>query len=181
MFYFLEIFNIANYANDSRPYCAGKSAEFVVYNLEQSSTIFFDGFSNNYMKVNTRKSYLLLSGNSIPTATIDNSYVESEDEQALLSTTVDSELSFENHINSICKKASQKLNTLARISCYMNIQKRRTTRKSFVTPQFRYCLLIWMFHSRRLNNENYIRKRALRITFPENTSTVQGLLKDNSV
>ena len=36
MFYFLEDFDIANYADDSTPYCAGKSAEFVVNNLEQS-------------------------------------------------------------------------------------------------------------------------------------------------
>ena len=37
-FYFLEDFDIANYADDSAPYCAGKSAEFIVNNLEQSST-----------------------------------------------------------------------------------------------------------------------------------------------
>ena len=34
MFYFLEGFDIANYADDSTQYCAGKSAESVVNNLE---------------------------------------------------------------------------------------------------------------------------------------------------
>ena len=29
MFYFLEDFDIANYADDTTPYCAGKSAEFL--------------------------------------------------------------------------------------------------------------------------------------------------------
>ena len=62
MFYFLEDFDIANYADDSTPYCAGKSAEFVVNNLEQSSAILFEWLNNNYMKVNTGKSHLLLSG-----------------------------------------------------------------------------------------------------------------------
>ena len=80
MFYFLEDFDIANYADDSTPYCAGKSAEFVVNNLEQSSAILFEWLNNNYMKVNTGKSHLLLSGNSRATATIDNSCIESEDE-----------------------------------------------------------------------------------------------------
>ena len=42
MFYFLEDFDIANYADDSTPYCAGKSAEFVANNLEQSSAILFE-------------------------------------------------------------------------------------------------------------------------------------------
>ena len=116
MFYFLEGFDIANYADDSTPYCAGKSAESVVNNLEQSSTILFKWLNNNYMKVNTGKSHLLLSGNSRATATIDNSYIESEDEEVLLGITIDSNLTFENHIRNICKKASQKLNALARIA-----------------------------------------------------------------
>ena len=41
MFYFFEDFDIANYADDSTPYCAGKTDKFVVNNLEQSSTILF--------------------------------------------------------------------------------------------------------------------------------------------
>ena len=195
MFYFLEGFDIANYADDSTPYCAGKSAESVVNNLEQSSTILFKWLNNNYMKVNTGNSYLLLSGNSRATATIDNSYIESEDEQVLLGITIDSNLTFENHIRNICKKASQKINALARIAPYMNIQKRRTITKSFVTSQFSYCPLIWMFHSRPLNSKIYSiheialrityqdnHERALRITYQDNMSTFQELLnKDNSV
>ena len=68
------------------------------------------------MKVNIGKSHLLLSGNPRATATIDNSYIESEDQQVLLVITIDSNLSLEKHINSISKKASQKLNALARIA-----------------------------------------------------------------
>ena len=44
------------------------------------------------------------------------SYTESEDEQVLLGITIDSNLTFENHINSICKKANKELNALARIT-----------------------------------------------------------------
>ena len=135
------------------------------------------------MKVNTGKSHLLLSGNSRATATIGNSYIESEDEQVLLGITIDSNLPFENHIRNICKKASQKLNALAKIAPYMNIKKRKTIMKSFVTSQFSYCPLIWMFHSRHLNNKiNSIHERALRITYQDSTSTFQELLnKNNSV
>ena len=42
MFYFLEDFHIAIYTDDSAPYCAGKSAEFAVNDLEQSSAILFE-------------------------------------------------------------------------------------------------------------------------------------------
>ena len=166
IFYFLEDFDIANYADNSTPYCAAKSAEFVVNHLEQSSTILFEWLSNNYMKVNTGKSHLLLPGKSEANATIGNNYIESEDEQVLLGIKTDSNLTFENHMNSICKKASQMLNALARIAPYMNVLKRKTTMKSFVTSQFNYCSLIWVFHSRRLNKKiNAIHERAVRIIY----------------
>ena len=55
--------------------------------------------------------------------------------------------------------------------------------KAFVESQFGYCPLIWMFHSRGLNNKiNRIHERALRITYKDKSSTFQELLeKDNSV
>ena len=183
MFYFLEDFDIANYADDSTPYNADKNVESVVNNLEHSSSILFKWLNNNYMKVNTGKSHLLVSGNVRSKAKIGNNYIESEKEQVLLGITIDSNLTFENHINNICKKASQKLNALARVAPYMNMQKRRIIMKSFVTSQFGYCPLIWMFHSRRLNNKiNSIHERALKITYQGHISTFQELLnKNNSV
>ena len=57
-FYFIEEFDIANYVDDSTPYFANKSAEFLASNLEQSSTILFEWLNNNFMKVNAGKSHL---------------------------------------------------------------------------------------------------------------------------
>ena len=55
--------------------------------------------------------------------------------------------------------------------------------KAFVESQFGYCPLIWMFHSRELNNKiNRIHERALRITYKDKSPTFQELLKkDNSL
>ena len=94
------------------------------------------------MKVNTGKSHLQVSINVRATAKIDSNYTESQKEQVLLGITIDSNLTFENHISNICKRASQKLNALARVATYMNMQKRRIIMKSFVTSQFGYCPLI---------------------------------------
>ena len=69
------------------------------------------------------------------------------------------------------KKASAKLNALARISGCMNLPKCRITMKSFITYQFGYCPLVWMFHSKTLNNKiNSIHERALRITYYDRKS-----------
>ena len=135
------------------------------------------------MKVNPDKSHLLLSGNKKLKSNIDNNIIESEMKQELLGVKIDSKLSFEEHVNNICKKASQKLNALARISSYVDISKRRIIFKSFITSQFGYCPLVWMFHSRKLNNKiNTIHERALRIAYNDGQSTSQQLLeKDNSV
>ena len=55
--------------------------------------------------------------------------------------------------------------------------------KAFAESQFGYCPLIWMFHSRELNNKmSRIHEKALRITYKDKSSTFQELLeKDNSV
>ena len=85
------------------------------------------------MKVNMDKSHLLMSGNSKVISVIDSNLIESENEQVLLGVLIDSKLTYKSHVNNICKKASQKINALARISSYLDIQKRRTLMKSFIT------------------------------------------------
>ena len=81
------------------------------------------------------------------------------------------------------KKASQKLNALARIAPYMCLEKRKTVMKAYIASQFGYCPLVWMFHSRSLNNKiNSLHERALRITYGDRSSSFENLLKkDNSV
>ena len=55
--------------------------------------------------------------------------------------------------------------------------------KTFITSQFNYCPLVWMFHNRSLNHKiNRLHERALRIVYQNENLTFQELLdKDNSV
>ena len=48
---------------------------------------------------------------------------ESSKKEKLLVISIDTTLSFEHHITFLCKKASQKLHTLARIAHYMDFEK----------------------------------------------------------
>ena len=64
---------------------------------------------------------------------------------------------------------------------YMDIQKWRTIMKSCITSQFSYCPLVWIFHSRKLNNKiNAIHEKVLRIDWCDKHSPFQQSL-DNSV
>ena len=65
----------------------------------------------------------------------------------ILVKSIDTTLPFEHRITSLCNKASQKLQALARIAHYMDFEKRRSLMKAFVISQFNYCPLIWMFHN----------------------------------
>ena len=87
MFYFLENYEFANYANDSTPYSAKRNHKLVIEELEISSSSLSKWLQTNYMKVNTDKSHLLLSGNTSLTSNIDNNLIESENEQVLLGVT----------------------------------------------------------------------------------------------
>ena len=86
-------------------------------------------------------------------------------------------------ISKLCKKAGNKLFALARISGYMDSNKIRILMRAFVISQFQYCPLVWMFHSRHLNNKiNRIHERALRIAYKDYESSFNTLLgKDDSV
>ena len=66
---------------------------------------------------------------------------------------------------------------MSRITSYTSLNKRRFLMKTFVESQFNYCPLIWMFHSRHLNNKiNNVHEKALRIVYSDDKSTFQELL-----
>ena len=63
-------------------------------------------------------------------------------------------------------------NALSRVAHYMSIEQRRIIMRAFISSQFGYCQLVWMFHSRRLNNRiNNIHERALRLVYRDYSRT----------
>ena len=89
---------------------------------------------------------------------------------------IDSELNFENHILNICNKVSKKLNALGRFAGNITFEKRRVLFKAFIESQFNYCSLIWMLHSRTMNNKiNRLHERSLRIGYSYQSSMFEDL------
>ena len=163
LFQFLEDSDIASYADDTTIYTVNEKIESVISALETSSSLLFGWFNNNFMKANSDKSHLIMSCIEATTAVIDGLPIDSSKTEVLLGITIDHELKFDVHVNYLCKKASLKLNALARIARFMNVSKKRIIMKSFIESQFGYCPLIWMLHSRGLNNKiNRIHERALK-------------------
>ena len=81
-------------------------------------------------------------------------------------------------MNRICLKASQKLHALFRIAKYISEDKKHMLFKSFIISQFNYCPILWMCHSRGLNNKiNKIHERALRIVYQDKKYIFETSLK----
>ena len=60
----------------------------------------------------------------------------------------------------------------------MSFNKRRTLMKAFIESQVNYCSLIWVFHSRTMNNKiNRIHERALMLVYSNHVSSFVELLK----
>ena len=109
---------------------------------------------------------------------IEEFVIKKSNAEKLLGINMDTKLSFQNHISSLCKKASQKVHAFARIIIYIDLSKRKFLTKTFVTSPFNYCLLIWMFHTRELNNcISRIHEQALKLVFQDNSLPFAELLK----
>ena len=65
----------------------------------------------------------------------------------------------------------------------MNLSKRQILMNSFFNSQFNYCPLVWMFHSRSVNNKiNRLHERVLRIVYNDFKSSFKNLLeKDGTI
>ena len=86
-------------------------------------------------------------------------------------------------LRTFVRKQAKKLNTLARVTNYMELPKRRILMNAFFKAQFNYCAAVWKFHNRSLNNKiNRLHERCLRITYNDKHSNFEELLvKYNSV
>ena len=132
------------------------------------------------MVLNPEKCHYLVLGkrSNSDTINLNGTKLASSSYEKLLGILIDRDLSFDKHIKSLCRKAGQKLNALARTSNYLTHDQKRLFLNSIIKSQFSYCPLIWMFCSRSLNNlVNRIHKRALRLIHNDHVSSFQDILE----
>ena len=183
IFLFVPEINITNYADDTTPYATDKSVNSLLSKLQENTSEIVKWLRSNYMKSNPDKNHLIVANSDKASIIIDNNVIRSSSSVKLLGVTIDNKLKFDEHVSAICKNASTKLHALARVATYMNSDKLRVLMKAFIESQFGYCPLIWMFHSRTLNNRiNNIHERALRLVYKDHHANFQELLdKDKTV
>ena len=155
--------------------------QWVVHEIKTVAESLTLWFQNNCMKGNPDKFLLLLSDKKIHQVDICNEKLSSTCREKLLGIKIDNNLTFEENVEGLCKKASQKVNLLTRISSLMRFEQRQRIVNSFITSHFSYCPLVWIFHSRRLNNRiSHIHERALRIIYHDYNFSFKELLRKDS-
>ena len=95
-----------------------------------------------------------------------------------LGVTIDSKLNFHNHISHICKKASQRIGVLMRLSNLIPTDAKLQIFKTAILPYVTYCHLIWHFckcsDGPRLER---MQERGLRAVCKDKHSTYERLLQ----
>ena len=136
---------------------------------------------DNEVKANPDKFHMVLSEKSpIYLIEVEGEKVFNSERKKLLGTTIDTKMHFNDHVSKLCSKASSKLHALSRISHFMTFEQRKTILNAFILSHFSNCPLVWMFHSRSLNNRiNHLHERALRSVYQDSTSTFEDLLIRN--
>ena len=182
LFLFL-LLDIANYADDNSPFSVAPTIPQVISQLHAESHVLLNWIRNNGLKTNTDKFHLLLSDPSKEhSMEIENFDLQNSQYEKLLGVKIDNKFTFNEHVKSICTKASQKLHALSRVGNFMSLNQRKTIMKTFILSHFGYCPLVWMLHNRKLNHRiNRLHERALRIVYRDETSSFEELLiKDES-
>ena len=76
---------------------------------------------------------------------IEGNTIPSSDSIKVLGVTLDSNLQYDTHISNLCFKASAQINAMKRIGKYLNTDCRIAIYKSFISSNFSYCPVSWIF------------------------------------
>jgi hypothetical protein len=183
LFFFNQVTDVCNFADDTTLHACDKSLENLIKNLEEDSELTLSWFELNYLKLISDKCQLLIAGSKVDTifVNVGTSSILVSDCVKLLGVNIDNELKFTKHVKKLCAQANRKLTDISRYASFLSHDQLRSTIKGFVESQFKYCNLVWMFHSRELNHKiNRVHERALRLLYNDDATFEQLLIRDGS-
>ena len=182
---FIQYTSLCNFADDNTLYKCSPNIELVIDSLEKDANNMLKWFNVNSLKANPTKFQFMIMGENKEIqfkCKIGDKYLYSKNNVVLLGIIIDKKLKFDEHITSLCNKATYKLYALQRIRKFITISQAKLLASSFINSQFNYCSIIWMFCSKKmkLKMEN-IHKRALRVVYNEYDHSYDKLLLEHNV
>ena len=109
-------------------------------------------------------------------------YIPCNDTIKMLGVTLDRKLNFKEHIQHMCRNAAWQINTLKRLSKFLNSECRLNVYKSFINAHFNYCPLVWMFCGKtNLRKLELLQERALKIVYKDHTLSYEDMLNRSNL
>ena len=96
--------DFASYADDNTPFFVNNDLDEAIFKLHSASKTLFQWFADNQMKANPDKCHFICSFNLKTSIMIENLQIHNSTCEILLGVLFDSKLTFQSHIDNICKK-----------------------------------------------------------------------------
>ena len=140
---FLKETDICNYADDNTFHTCDLELDILMEKLGAADKV-ISWFIYNGMKMNSDKCHLLVSGHKyeLMIANIGDEQIIESNIVKLFGINIDPKLYFNAHLNTICKKASNKLDALSRHCAILPFQRRKVLMHALIISQFNYCPLV---------------------------------------
>ena len=144
--------DLLNFPDGNTISAAQITIEKLISTLEKYSQAAIDWFKINEMIVNPDKFQAIVVKKNCRmkdsyALNINNQTINSENCVKLLGIEIDNTLSFNKHISTLCKKASNQLNAIGRIQKYTGFKEKKVPLNSFLLYNLNYCPLVWHFCS----------------------------------
>ena len=180
----IEQSEVCNFTDDNTILSCGNSFEDVAPSLEEDISRSMSWFKTNQMVVNASKFQAIFCGlnsNESIILEVGGRSIDVANNVTLLGVKVDSKLKFNQHVSNICQKVNTKISAFSRISNYLDKKQLIILYNSFITSQFNYCSLIWMFCGKVAYEDlNRAHRRALRILHNDYSSSFEELLRKSN-
>ena len=177
---FIKETDICNFADDTTLYACGKELDTISFKLEIETNRAMQWLKDNEMAANPSKFQLMFLSkykNIEKSMSFDGKTIKSSDTVELLGITLDKNINFKRHIQNICRKANNKTKAFLLIRKCLTLEQGQVLAEAYISSNFRYCTLIWMFCGKM--SDNLIVKthyRTLRAIYDTQTRSYEELL-----
>ena len=155
------------FADDGLLYISGNNLNLIKDNIEKDLSAIYTWLNMNKLVLNTNKTKFMILNNPSPelqfNIQINNTIIEQITSIKYLGIVLDNKLSFNEHIDHICKKVSKKLGVLRRTR--KNISKNSAIKVFNVTvkPHFEYCAsLLYLCNITQKTRLQKLQNKAMR-------------------
>ena len=139
------------YADDTQIFSSSYDVNELVIKLNSDLANVGDWLIENKLQMHPSKSKLMFIGSSYnlnnknteQPVVVNNTPVSRADTHKCLGVHIDEKLSWDSHIDMICKKASADIGAMRRIKPFVPVDTLKKVYKSLAQPYFEYCSPLW--------------------------------------